>query len=102
MQILFIAIPNVSFCIFESTWVTNDESIAMKGQNLKFHFLVESLGCYLGEKSRPLKNRSKHVIFTNWTILNKKETNFSKYFLDHSKSVKTEAAIFHEPPKLWG
>ena len=73
MQILFIAIPNVSFCIFESTWVTNDENIAMKGQNLKFHFLVEkwqSLGELLRKK---IENRKKHVFYTNWTILSRKK-----------------------------
>ena len=63
MQILFIAIPYVSSYIFESTSVTNDENIAMKGQNLKFHFWSKNdkvWGSYLGKK---IENR-ENMFFT--------------------------------------
>ena len=72
-----IAISNVIFCIFESTWVTNDDKVAIKSQNLKFHFWVEkwlSLGHLLRKKNR---KSWKHVFYTNWTILSRK-----KFFFD--------------------
>ena len=52
---LFNVIRNIRKCIVESTWVTKYAKLAKRGQNLRFHFLVEkwqSLGEFLRKKNR--------------------------------------------------
>ena len=100
-----MTIPNVSFSIFESTWVTNDETMAMKRQNLKFHFLVEkwlSLGHLLRKKNR---KSWKHVFYTNWTILSRKKFFFEKsrkkiFFGSFSKFHKIRHISWTAPQNL--
>ena len=92
-QQLLNAIWNIWIRIIKSIWMTNYAKIANHGQNLKFHFLVKkwlSLGEFLRKKNR---KSWKHVFYTNWTILSKKQKFLQKNFLDHSKSLKNRGGL---------
>ena len=87
------AIWSIWKCIIKSTWVINYAKIVKHGQNLRFHFLVkkwQSLGELLRKKNR---KSWKHVFYTNWTILSKKQKFLQKKFLDHSKSLKNRGGL---------
>ena len=93
VQKLFNAIWNIWVCIIKSNWVTCYDEIAKHGHHLRSHFLVEkwlSLGHLLRKKNR---KSWKHVFYTNWTILSKKQKFLQKKILDHSKSLKNRGGL---------